>query len=175
MASATSSAFPEVSRMSRLALVVLAVVPLGCGAPPSTARVDLLAYLQRSKTWAPVEAETAQTIERILRTEFVDEAEVQRQIVDSRPRILGHLERVRAYNPRSDAVEQVHTRYISAWQELISGYDAIEAGFASGDYTKLARGREAMARWREEIIRVAADLRALAQHLGVDPADAAQS
>ena len=146
---------------------LFAIVALGCGAPPGAERADLQAYLERTKGWAPVEAETARTLERILATEFVDEAEVRHQIDDSRPRILTHLERVRAYTPRSEAVQRIHETYIKAWQSLLEGYDAIVAGFTSGDYTQLAAGREGMARWKDGIVRAARDLRELSQRLGV--------
>ena len=138
-------------------------------------RADLQAYLGRMKAWAPVEAETERTIARILRTQFVDEAEVRRQIRDDRPRALAHLERVRAYAPRSKDVQHIHARYVSAWEDLLGGYDAIEQGFTSGDYTKLARGREAMERWGEGIADVARQLRELMQHLGVEPGGAVES
>ena len=155
-----------------LALVLLA---LGCGGPPGAMRADLQAYLARMKSWAPVEAETERTIERILRTQFVDEAEVRRQIRDDRPRALVHLERVRAYAPRSKDVQHIHARYVSAWEDLLGGYDAIEQGFTSGDYTKLARGREAMEKWGVGIADVARQLRDLMQHLGVEPGGAVES
>ena len=155
-----------------LALVLLA---LGCGGPPGAMRADLQAYLSRMKSWAPVEAETERTIERILRTQFVDEAEVRRQIRDDRPRALVHLERVRAYAPRSKDVQHIHARYVSAWEDLLGGYDAIEQGFTSGDYTKLARGREAMEKWGVGIADVARQLRDLMQHLGVEPGGAVES
>ena len=160
--------------MKRLgpALVLLA---LGCGGPPGAMRADLQAYLARMKSWAPVEAETERTIERILRTQFVDEAEVRRQIRDDRPRALVHLERVRAYAPRSKDVQHIHARYVSAWEDLLGGYDAIEQGFTSGDYTKLARGREAMEKWGVGIADVARQLRDLMQHLGVEPGGAVES
>src|SRR2546426_6205161 len=146
---------------------LFAIVALGCGAPPGAERADLQAYLERTKGWAPVEAETARTLERILATEFVDEAEVRHQIDDSRPRVIAHLERVRAYAPRSGAVQRIHETYIKAWQSLLEGYDAIVAGFTSGDYTQFAAGREGMARWKEGIVRAAQDLRELSQRLGV--------
>ena len=138
-------------------------------------RADVQAYLGRMKSWAPVEAETEHTIERILRTQFVDEAEVRRQIRDDRPRALAHLERVRAYTPRSSDVQHIHARYVSAWEDLLGGYDAIEQGFTSGDYTKLARGRAAMEKWGEGIADVARQLRDLMQHLGVEPNGAVES
>ena len=110
-----------------------------------------------------------------MRTQFVDEAEVRRQISDSRPRLLAHLESLRAYAPHSRDVTQIHTRYVAAWERLLSGYQAIEDGFSSGDYTKLARGREAMEGWRQEIVLVADELRELMEHFGVEATGAVES
>ena len=148
---------------------VLLALALGCQAAPPATRSDLRAYLARSKGWAPTEAEAARTVERILATEFVDEAEVLRQIADSRPRLLAHLERVRAYAPQSEDVRRIHRRYVKAWQGLLAAYDAIEEGFSSGDYTKVARGREHMAEWKDGIVGVAQDLRQLMQDCGIEP------
>lgn len=163
--------------MSARVGVVLAVaaVVLGCQASAKATRTDLRAYLARTKTWAPAEASAAQTIQRILKTQFVDEAEVRRQIADSRPRVRAHLESLRAYAPVSADVRRIHDRYVGAWEKLLGGYDAIEEGFSSGDYTKLARGREAMEAWREDIVGVAGELRALMQHLGVAADGAVES
>src|SRR5438552_1815511 len=55
------------------------------------------------------------------------------------------------------------------------GYDAIEQGFSSGDYTKLARGRQAMEAWRREIEAVAGELRELLEHFGIEGSDALES
>jgi len=156
-------------------VVLLAAVVLGCQASAKATRTDLRAYLARTKTWAPAEAAADQTIQRILKTQFVDEAEVRRQIADSRPRVLAHLEALRAYAPVSADVRRIHSRYVAAWEKLLAGYDAIEEGFSSGDYTKLARGREGMEAWREEIVAVAGELRALMQHFGVAPDGAVES
>ena len=162
--------------MSRRSLgTLLALTAVACGATPSATRIDLRAYLARSRTWAPVEAEAEHTIERILRTQFVDEAEIRRQIADSRPRILAHLQMLRALQPQSKDVTRIHERYVGAWERLLAGYDAIEEGFSSGDYTKLARGREAMEAWRATIVAVADDLRELMQHFGVAPDGAVES
>jgi hypothetical protein len=109
-------------------------------------------------------------VDRIFRTQFVDEAEVGRQIADSRPRVQRHLVQVREFKPRSEDVERIHREYVSAWERLLAGYDAIEAGFASGDYTKLAAGREGLEAWRGGIVWVADELRDLAQSLNLDPA-----
>ena len=155
--------------------LVLGIVVAGCGVSPDTTRVELRAYLARTKTWAPVEAEANRTIQRILATQFVDEAEIRRQIADSRPRILTHLEHVRAYTPRSKDIARIHARYLAAWETLLGGYDAIEQGFSSGDYTKLARGREAMETWRREIEAVAGELRQLMEHFGIQGSDALES
>lgn len=148
-------------------VVLLAVA---CGKSTGAVRIDVLGYLERAKAWAPIEAETAATVDRIFRTQFVDEAEVNRQIADSRPRIERHLGQVREYKPRSDEVERIHREYLQAWERLLAGYDAIETGFASGDYTKLAAGREGLEAWRGGIVVVADELRDLAQQLNVDPA-----
>jgi hypothetical protein len=148
-------------------LLAALVLIHACGTPSSVVRTDLQAYVDRIQTWAPVEAETQRTITRILRTQFVDEGEVLRQIADCRPRVLGHLERVRAYSPRSPALAQIHDRYVAAWQGLLGGFDAIESGFATGDYTKLAIGRQAMETWEAAIVHVADDLSQLMQEFGV--------
>src|SRR5207249_6944453 len=131
--------------------LVLGVLVAGCGVSPDTTRVELRGYLARTRSWAPAEAEANSAIKRILATQFVDEAEIRRQIADSRPRILTHLEHLRGYAPRSKDIARIHARYIAAWETLLGGYDAIEAGFSSGDYAKLARGREARAAWRREL------------------------
>jgi hypothetical protein len=156
-------------------VVVVAVVVGGCQAAASGTRTDLRAYLEQSRSWAPIEGETARTLERILATEFVDEAEVLRQIADSRPRILTHMKTARAYEPHSKAVGQIHARYLSAWDVLLRAYDAIEQGFQTGDYTRLARGREAMAEWRDGLLRVARDLRELMERFGVESTGAVES
>ena len=158
-----------------LAALVLGSLVLACQSSSTATRTDLRAYLSRTKSWAPVEAEAARTVGRILKTQFVDEAEVRRQIADSRPRLLAHLESLRAYTPHSKDVARIHARYMAAWQRLLGGYDAIEEGFSSGDYTKLARGREAMEAWRAEIVGVAEDLRELMEHFGVESTGAVES
>ena len=142
---------------------------LACGQRPAVVRADVEAYLDRMTAWAPVEGETARAIERIFRTHFVDEAQVLHEINDSRPRIVIHLERVRAYHPRSEEARRVHSGYAAAWESLLRGYDAIEQGFSSGDYTKLARGRRAMENWRETLTEVARELRQLADEVGASP------
>lgn len=142
---------------------------MACGASRGAVRIDVLGYLERAKAWAPIEAETAATVDRIFRTQFVDEGEVNRQIADSRPRVERHLGQVREYKPRSDEVGRIHREYLQAWERLLAGYEAIETGFASGDYTKLAAGREGLEAWRGGIVWVADELRDLAQQLNLDP------
>ena len=48
--------------------LVLGMLCAGCGGSPDTTRIELRAYLARTKSWAPVEAETNRTITRILAT-----------------------------------------------------------------------------------------------------------
>jgi hypothetical protein len=161
--------------MGRVAWTAVAVAVVACGNPPAATRTDLRAYLARSKSWAPAEAEANRTIDRILKTQFVDEAEVRRQIADSRPRVVAHLTSLRAYTPHSAEVTHVHAEYIAAWEKLLAGYDDIDEGFSSGDYTKLARGRQAMEAWRRAIVDVAAELRELVQHFGIESSGTVES
>jgi hypothetical protein len=147
--------------MVRLVTIALLVIVSACGPPPAAKRADVEAYLQRMATWAPVEAETARTLERILQTEFVDEAEVIRQIEDNAPRVRTLLERAQEYSPRTADVKAVHETYKTAWRRLLTGYDRIESGFRTGNYTLLAEGRTALAEWREGIMSTARQLSTL--------------
>jgi hypothetical protein len=156
-------------------LAALAIAAVGCGTPQNAVRIETQAYLQRSKGWAKVEGETARTIERIFDTQFVDEAEVLRQITDSRPRVLAHLTALRAYEPRSEDIAGIHARYVAGWEKLLTGYDAIEKGFASTDYMNLARGREALTEWGNTILAVAQELRELMRHFGLEANGAVES
>lgn len=146
----------------------LAASVVACGAPPAALRVDVQAYVERSRSWAPIEAETAQTLDRILQTQFVDEAEVLRQIAESRPRIVSHLDAARVFEARSEPVRDIHRRYIQTWELLLRGYEATERGFSSGDFSQLARGREAIAAWRDGIVTVAQELREIMKRVGAD-------
>ena len=162
------------ARGMRLAAATI-MLAVACAGAPAGIGPEVDAYLRRADGWAPVEAETAQTIERILRTQFVDEAEVRRQIADNRPRILAHLEHIRGYTPRTPAIARIHARYREAWERLLAGYEAIEQGFTNGDYTQLARGREAMGAWRDGLVDTAAELRELRQRAGPDASGATES
>jgi hypothetical protein len=146
-----------------------------CSTPPAALRADTLAYLQKMSSWAPDEAETARTLERILATEFVDQAEVLRQISDNTPRVQSHLAEVEQYQPRTAEVRKIHAVYVGSWRTLLDAYGSITAGFASGDQTKLAQGRDGMARWRDAIMQVARELRELRDRTGVDPSDVTPS
>ena len=156
-------------------LVVLAIA-LACRTPSGDVRADTERYVGQMSGWAPIEGETARALERILRSQFVDEAEVRRQIEESRPRILAHVAQLKKYQPQSEPVRRIHRLYVSAWEALLGGYDAIEVGFSSGDHKKLARGRESIAIWRDTMVDVARRLRELREDVGVAaPASAAPS
>lgn len=147
-------------------LVLLALATLGCREASETREVR--AYLSLLQSWSPLEAEAASCVQRILRTQFVDEPEIRRQITDSRPRLAAHLASARAFAAHSESLARVHDRYVKAWDTLLTGYDEIERGFDTGDYRDLARGRQSIEKWREEIVGVAADVRTLAARLGID-------
>lgn len=149
----------QIRDLGRSLLLLMAVA--ACGPPPAAKRADVEAYLQRMAAWAPIEAETARTLERILETEFVDEAEVIRQIEDNVPRIRNHLQRVREYAPQTEDVKAVHETYKLAWERLLTGYERIESGFRSGEYSLLAEGRAALADWRQGLLATARKLSSL--------------
>ena len=162
-------------RYARACLGVLVIASIACGTPQSAVRIETQAYLERSKSWAPIEAETARTIERIFDTQFVDEAEVLRQIADSRPRVVAHLAALRAYQPRSEDIAGIHARYVAGWEKLLAGYDAIEKGFATGEYMNLARGREDLTEWGNTILAVAQELGDLMRHFGLEASGTVES
>ena len=115
---------------------VIALALSGCASSSGTMRTDVEAYLARAESWAPVEAETARTVKRILETQFVDEAEVRHQIADSRPRVLAHLDQVRAYVPRVSPIARIHERYTETIKRLPADpfdFSAIETALAAGD------------------------------------------
>jgi hypothetical protein len=119
-------------------------------------------------TWAPIEAETARALERILDTQFVDEAEVIRQIEDNAPRVRTHLTRVQDYTPRTEEVRDIHATYLQAWRRLLDGYDEIQTGFRTGDFDHLATGRAAFADWRDSMLSTATRLTRLKDDTGAN-------
>jgi len=156
-------------------LLPLLLVCASCSTPPAALRADALAYLQKMASWAPTEAETARTIERILATEFVDEAEVLRQIADSTPRVQRQLDEAQRYEPRTTEVRRIHETYLEAWRALLGAYGSIKSGLENSEQPKLAQGRLGMARWRDGILAVARDLRALRDRLDLQPGEVTSS
>jgi len=141
---------------------------LACSNPSDQAlRADLTLYLQRANDWAPVEAETARTIDRVLATQFVDEAEVRRQIAADAPRVTAHLARIEPVAPTSQELRDVHARYVGAWRDLSAGYAALLRGLDTGNVPDIAAGRKAMEAWLEAIVGVARDLRRLKAQAGL--------
>jgi len=161
--------------MRRSVAVAAALTIVACTPSDTSVAADVQRYLAQVQTWAAAEAEAARVIERILATQFVDEAEVRRQIADARPRITAHAARAREYLPRTSTVERIHARYVAAWEELLEAFENIERGFDSGDYTLLARGREGMARWKEGVLIVARDVRRLVEKYDIETSPAMRS
>jgi hypothetical protein len=142
-------------------------VIVGCqSAADRSLQADLALYLQRANDWSPVEAETAKTIDRILATQFVDEAEVRRQVVADAPRISAHLERIQAVEARSPEIGEIHRRYVEAWRELASGYERLLRGLDTGTVPDIAAGRRAIEAWRGGIVATARELRRLKRDAG---------
>ena len=134
---------------------------------PSALRTDTEAYVGKMSSWAPVEAETARTLERILATQFVDAAEVLRQIGDSSPRVQRHLEEITQYQPRTPELRRIHDAYTGAWRTLLDGYASIDRGLARNDQVLLAAGRQSLLQWRTSILGVARQLRDLSDRVGL--------
>jgi hypothetical protein len=155
------------------AVVVIPVLSLivACSKPAPLLRADVEAYLRHANDWAPVEAETARTVDRILVTQFVDDAEVRRQVTADLPRVVAHLDRIRNYRPSTSEVRAVHDDYVKAWVDLQRGYASVLRGLDTGDASGLAAGRRAMEDWRATVLRTAHALRTLADRTGA-PVDA---
>jgi hypothetical protein len=146
--------------------VVFAGLVLGCNPGDRSLRADLTLYLQRTADWAPVEAETARTIDRILATQFVDDAEVRRQVTADAPRVQAHLARVETVEPASSELRAIHRQYVDAWRRLAAGYTQLLRGLDSGDVPAIASGRAALQAWRAGILETARELRRLQADLG---------
>jgi len=144
----------------------LATIAPGCNPADRTLRSDLTLYLQRTADWAPVEAETARTIDRIMATQFVDEAEVRRQVTADVPRVQAHLERVEAVRPASSELREIHRRYVDSWRRLAAGYRDLLHGIDNGDVPSIAAGRTALQDWRAGIVETARALRQLQADVG---------
>jgi hypothetical protein len=149
-------------------LALVAGLVVACGRTGPDIEEELRNYLTRTESWRPAEAEAAGAVRRILRTEFVDAAEVYHEIAASRPRVIAHLRNARAYKPRAKMIADLHQRYIRGWVELLAAYAAIEDGLDAGDSGKLARGRQAIEAWRGAIVGVADGLREMMGRVGVD-------
>lgn len=156
---------PFPSNTSRISLSLLAVVAVACNGPTAATRAEVKAYLQRTVDWAPVEAETARTIDRIFATHFVDETEVRRQVEADRPRVAAHLARIEQVRPASDAVRRIHEGYVEAWRRLLDGYDMVLRGLDGGQVPDIAAGRSALEAWRMAILDTARELRHLRTEL----------
>ncbi len=151
-----------------LAPIALAIATaVACTPAGQTARADVTLYLQRANDWAPVEAETARTIDRILATQFVDEAEVRRQIVADTPRVRAHLVRIATIHPTSPELRDIHARYVDTWRRLAAGYETLLRGLDTGHVPDIAAGRAALEAWRAGIVAVARDLRHLRDDVGL--------
>jgi hypothetical protein len=145
-----------------LAITALPILVAVCSPPPPPpSSADVQDYLEHLRSWAPQEAEIGRAISRLLRTEFVDAAEVGRNVRDTLPRIDRQIALLRPYQPRSERLTEVHRTHLNAWNDLRDGYLAIERGMDSGDQAPLAAGRRALLAWRETVRRVADELRLL--------------
>jgi hypothetical protein len=144
-------------------ILLFAALATGCTPPPApVSQREVARYLQQLSEWAPQEAEVARAVRRILDTEFVDEAEVRRQMAESLPRLEAQLTAMRAYHVGAGGdLGAVHRSYVDAWAGLRQGYADITRGLDGGDQAALGRGRRALLAWREALPETADRLRVL--------------
>ena len=142
-------------------LCALLLAANSCTQDDHLLRSEVTRYLQLETEWAPIEAETARTIDRILATQFVDESEVRRQVAADSPRINAHLSRIAAYNFRSPEVAALHGQYMASWRDLLEGYRRIDQGIHVASASDISMGRRALESWRRSILDVARELRRL--------------
>lgn len=118
-------------------------------------------HMNELAAWAPVEAETARSIQRILASQFVDEAAVRQEIAQAVPRIEAHLARIGPITPDDPDLRKIHERYRRAWHDILEGLQNIPAALDRADAQALASSRSAITAWRESMIEIANDLRRL--------------
>jgi hypothetical protein len=146
---------------STVCLCALLLAAISCTQNDHLLRSEVAKYLHLETEWAPVEAETARTIDRILATHFVDESEVRRQVAADSPRITAHLIGIAAYTFRSPEVAALHAQYTASWRHLLEGYRRIDHGIHMASAPDIAMGRRALEGWRRSILDVARELRRL--------------
>lgn len=148
-----------------LALGLAATHLSACAHNEAGLRAEFDQYVLHEREWAPIEAETARTIERILATQFVDEAEVRRQVDADLPRVAMHLSRLSDLHPVSPELAAIHAEYVTMWHNLADGYRQLERGLDRGVVSDVAAGRESLEAWRQGIIATARALRRLRNDL----------
>jgi hypothetical protein len=150
-------------------VVILLSIGAGCTSSPVSERHAVEEYVTRLQAWSPVEGEIGAAIDRIVATHFVDEAEVRRQIAESRSRLRAHMVDIRTYRPRTDAIRRLHAEYTMAWGRLMRTYLQIETGLEQGDQRALADGRQGLLRWRRDLRGIADHLRRLLEQYDAAP------
>jgi len=123
--------------------------------------MDLAAYLERMRAWAPVEGEAGRSITRILATQFVDISTILHELSEAAPRVDAHIRRIERVVPRTPAVAAIHSDYVHTWYALRQGLDSTRRGVRDADAAAISSGREAMLEWRRGLRRIADAIRAL--------------
>lgn len=115
--------------------------------------------MQQVTSWAPVEAETARSIQRIFATQFVDEAAVRQEVSQTLPRIKSHLDRIASVAPSDSDLRDIHLRYQLAWRQLQDALIGLPDAIGRNDAGALAASRASMTAWGQAMMDIAADLR----------------
>lgn len=151
-------------------LITTALPHAGCESAPAPRpglEIDVAQYLARVKQWAPIERQAAIAIKKIFRTHLVDVAAVTVVTGPILRDVHKHLTVISAFTPRTPEITRVHDRYLGAWQRLRDGFQDIQDGMQQDDAMRLAKGRRLLEAWEGEMVRVAAELRELADACGI--------
>lgn len=142
-----------------LLLIVVAFGQAASCASDSDRSKAFQGYMQQVTSWAPVEAETARSIQRIFASQFVDEAAVRQEVSQTLPRIKNHLDRIESVAPADSQLREINLRYRLAWQQLQEALIGLPDAIGHSDAAALAASRASMTAWGQSMLDIAADLR----------------
>jgi hypothetical protein len=153
-------------------LLALAACESSRGPRPAL-ELDVAQYLARVKQWAPAEREASLAINEIFRSHFVDVDAVMSVTHRMLPSVDEHVAAIGGYAPRTPEIVKIHERYTRAWRRLREGLQQIDDGMKKDDAMLLAEGRRRLEAWSEDMVRVAAELRELADAVGISKTSSA--
>ena len=156
-----------------LALTVGLVITCGCASTPTRDPAvvqDALEYVAKIQQWERVEIDALTAMRQVQRSQFVDDDYVIATLGGVMDDVELHLAAIKAYQPRTRPVLDVHERYHKAWNDLYDAFALVIKTMERKDYIALAKGTEAMKRSRSDLVTVAAALSLLLKETGLKEA-----